>query len=82
LVKIIIIIRPNIISIITLIGILLSFHKPKFGGHSRSKFGGACIQTRWKRMPNSICTGEAPSEDGASVALESWEPKIFSAASE
>jgi hypothetical protein len=33
-------------------------------------------------MLNSICAGEAPSEDGASVALASWEPKIFSAASE
>jgi hypothetical protein len=33
-------------------------------------------------MPNSIYMGEAPSEDGASVALESWEPKILSVASE
>jgi hypothetical protein len=33
-------------------------------------------------MPNSICAWEAPSEDGALVALASWEPKIFSAASE
>jgi hypothetical protein len=35
-----IIIGQNISSIITLIGILLSFHKPKFGGHSRNEFGG------------------------------------------
>ena len=42
---------------------------------------GTCIQARWKRMPNSICAGEEPSEDGASVEPASWEPKIFSAAS-